>query len=164
MVEFALSLPLLVALLLGGLNVGLLLTDKVIAGYASRQGARLAAEMGGYQTNPGATTAQIDAAIVHNVLAVAQSLAFASVQEIDVYSPQSPSGVFNPTTDPYDSFDGRGNPLVQTFPITMRNQVPPNETSIGVRVVYQFSPSLGSSFAGLTLEEHTVMKASPLEV
>ena len=47
----------------------MLVSDKVIAGYATRQGARLAAEIGGIETNPSLTTMQIDNNIVQNVIA-----------------------------------------------------------------------------------------------
>src|SRR5437588_633264 len=68
--ELAIAIPALYFLLMGGFDASLMLADKLSAGFAVRQGARLAAELGGSQTNPGATTQQIDDQVVRNVLAV----------------------------------------------------------------------------------------------
>src|ERR1700694_2834303 len=52
LVELAIATPVLIGLLLGAFNVAVLVSNKVIAGNAVRQGARLASEIGGAQTNP----------------------------------------------------------------------------------------------------------------
>src|SRR5581483_6677087 len=128
-------------LLLSAFGATVMVSDKVIAGYACRQGARLAAEIGGSQTNPTLTTAQVDADIVDNVLAVARALNYSTLQEIDIYQPSRADGIYTPGTDPVDRYDANGN-LIGTvgFPISNRNQIPPNETSIGVRLVWQYNP------------------------
>ena len=51
LVELAISVPVLLWLLLGSFDATVMVSDKVIAGYATRQGARLAAEIGGSETN-----------------------------------------------------------------------------------------------------------------
>jgi len=162
LVELAISVPVLLWLLLGSFDATVMVSDKVIAGYATRQGARLAAELGGAQTNPGVTTAQLDQRIVQNVLAVATAMNYSVLQEIDIYSPVDARGVFNPATDLYSKFDGAGNAVSSTFPISSRNQIPPNETPIGVRLVWNYRPPTGFASFNIQLNEFTVMKASPV--
>ena len=98
LVELAISVPVLLWLLLGSFDASVMVSDKVIAGYATRQGARLAAEIGGSETNPTLTTMQIDDNIVQNVLAVANAMNYSTLQEIDIYAPRAANGVFNPGT------------------------------------------------------------------
>src|SRR2546423_11074057 len=52
LIELAISTPLLIFMLFGVFNTAVMISDKVIAGSACRQGARLAAEIGGSPTNP----------------------------------------------------------------------------------------------------------------
>jgi Flp pilus assembly protein TadG len=162
-IELALIIPLLMAMLLGGFNTTMLISDKLIANYAVRQGARLAAELGGRQTNPSATQIQIDQKIVRNVLAVASGMRYATVQEIDIYQASSVGGWFV-SGNLLDQFDGAGNPLSggsQTFTLDKRVQTPPNETPIGIRIQWQFTnpaPRIGTS----TYWEYAVMTAAPV--
>src|SRR5256886_17284903 len=48
--EMAVVIPVLVFLLMGGFDASVMISDKITAGYAVRQGARLAAEIGGGAT------------------------------------------------------------------------------------------------------------------
>lgn len=161
-IEFAIATPVLLYLFTGAFQVGVLISDKVVAGYAVRQGARLAAELGGTQTNPTATTAQIDQDIVRNVLAVANALNYSVIQEVDVYQPSRADGVYS-AGDPIDKYSGTGASLgVSTFPISIRNQIPPIETSIGVRLTWTYTPPTGGLSFTITLSEYAVMKASPV--
>jgi Flp pilus assembly protein TadG len=164
LVELAISVPVLLWLLLGSFDASVMVSDKVIAGYATRQGARLAAEIGGSETNlsPPATQASIDQNIVQNVLAVAQAMNYSSLQEIDIYAPQSATGVFNPGTDLYSKFTGAGVQQFSNFPLTAREQIPPNETSIGVRLTWIYRPPTGFATFTITLNEFTVMKTAPV--
>ncbi|HEY4844903.1 MAG TPA: TadE/TadG family type IV pilus assembly protein [Candidatus Dormibacteraeota bacterium] len=162
-IELALIIPLLMAMLLGGFNTTMLISDKLIANYAVRQGARLAAELGGKQTNPSATQIQIDQKIVRNVMAVASGMRYATVQEIDIYQASSIGGWYV-SGNLIDQFDGAGNPLsggFQTFTLDKRVQTPPNETPIGIRIQWQFTnpaPRIGTS----TYWEYAVMTAAPV--
>src|SRR2546422_4550836 len=92
-VELAIIIPFLVILLLGGFNTTMLVSDKLMAGYTVRQGARLAAELGGQRTNPGVTQSQIDQRIVRNVLAVASGMRYVGLTEIDIYQANGVNGV-----------------------------------------------------------------------
>jgi len=161
-VELAIATPVLLVLILGAFDVGVMISDKVIAGNACRQGARLGAEIGGQKTNPGLTWAQADANIVENVLAVAQAMNYSQIQDIYIYSPTSPNGELNIATDPYDKFDASGNTIVASFPFANRNQVPPNETPIGVRLEWQYKPPTGFASFSINLSEHAVFMASPV--
>ena len=164
LIELAVSTPLLVFMLFGIFNTAVMISDKVIAGSACRQGARLAAEIGGSLTNPTLTTPQVDQDVVRNVLAVTQAMNYSTLTRITIYSPTSPGGDFNPATDPYDQFDPSGNPTHSGFPLTSRNQVPPSETSIGVRLDWSYSPPTGFQGFTIALNEHAVYKASPVLV
>src|SRR5438270_13517978 len=102
LVELALVVPLLALLLMGGFDASILVSDKVTSGSAVRQGARLAAELGGLQTNPGARTADIDMQVVRNVMAMAGGMTSGTIQEIDIYAPGRPDGSYQPGVDPVD--------------------------------------------------------------
>ena len=165
--EMAVVIPVLFFLLMGGFDATIMIADRVTAGSAVRQAARLAAELGGTQTNPGATTSQIDLQIVHDALAVARSLTSASVTEIDIYAPSQADGIYRPG-DPVDQYlissGGAISPGTQTFPIQSRLQIPPTETSIGVRLVWNYSPPAGIFPKNMQIVEYAVMKAAPVLV
>lgn len=162
-VEFAVSAPVLILLLLGAFDASVMLSDKVIAGAACRQGARLAAEIGGQITNPTLTTASVDADIVKNVLAVANAMNYSSVTFIYIYQPLQSDGDYH-SGDPYDLFDASGTNLHTGFPLSARNQIPPNETPIGVRVEWNYGPPTGLPGFNLNLSEHAEFRASPVLV
>ena len=164
-VEFALSIPVLLTMLFAMLNIGVLIADKVSAAYAVRQGARLAAELGSGGAS-GLTTIQIDQNVCQAVVASASKLAFAAVQEIDIYQADvggSTTGTFDAVNDPYDNYDSSCNQLAhQNFPNTSRKQVPPNETSIGVNLKWTYTAPTGYQALSLTLSDYAVEKAAPV--
>src|SRR2546427_1925444 len=84
--EMAMVIPVLVFLLMGGFDASVMISDKITAGYAVRQGARLAAEIGGAQTT-GLSTPPGDKPIVRHGLAGAESPTAAAPPAIDIYSP-----------------------------------------------------------------------------
>ena len=162
LVELALALPVLAILLLGGFNTTILIVDKVEAGYAVRQGARLASEMGGCTAScPSLQTWDDD--IVRNVAAVAAGMTQVTLQEIDIYQANAANGLLQPG-DPQNWYntDGSvksGSP--QSFTLSSRNQTPPNETAIGVRLVWTFNPPT-LAWASLPFMDWAVMKAAPV--
>jgi Flp pilus assembly protein TadG len=162
--EMAVVIPVLVFLLMGGFDASVLISDKITAGYSVRQGARLAAEIGGSQTT-GATTAQVDNQIIRNVLAVAKGLTSATPTEIDIYAPSRADGSYQ-SGDPIDQYfvsaGGAISPGTQTFPVQNRQQTPPNETSIGVRILWKYTPPAGIFPSNMQLIDYAVMKAAPL--
>ena len=163
LVELAITIPVMAILLLGGFDCTMLVWDKLVAGYAPRQGVRLASELGGRQTNPTATQAAIDQKIVRNVLAVTKTWAYGTLQELDIYAATRADGVMQ-ASDYQDQFDGNGNPLgggLQTFTLERRYQTPPDETAIGIRLVWTFTVPAGT-FGNMTFTEFSVMKVAPV--
>jgi hypothetical protein len=165
--EMAVVIPVLFLLLMGGFDASVMIADKITAGYAVRQGARLAAEIGGSQTNQSSTTAQVDQQIIRNVLAVARGLTSAQPTEIDIYTPSRADGTYT-AGDPIDQYfissGGGVSPGIQTFPIQNRSQTPPGETSIGVRILWRYSPPAGIFPSNMQIADYAVMKAAPLLV
>jgi len=161
-VELAFATPVLIWLLLGAFDASVMVSDKVIAGAACRQGARLAAEIGGQLTNPGLTTAQVDADVVKNVLAVASAMNYSTITNVYIYSPQQADGDLH-AGDPVDHYDASGTLVgAATFPLSNRLQVPPNETPIGVRIEWNYHPPTGLASFSIGLSEHTTFLASPV--
>ena len=139
-----------------------MISDKVIAGAACRQGARLAAEIGGQQTNPGLTTAQADADVVKNVLAVATAMNYSQITDLYIYRPTQADGDYH-AGDPVNHYDGNGNLIGGLgFPLTSRSQVPPTETPIGVRIEWNYNPPTAVAAFSIHLSEHTTFLASPV--
>jgi Flp pilus assembly protein TadG len=162
LIELAISVPVLIWLLLGSFDAGVMISDKVIAGAACRQGARLAAEIGGQLTNPGMATSTADADVVKNVLAVAQAMNYSTITNIYIYKPTQPDGDYH-AGDPVDHFNGSGTNIGgYGFPLTARSQVPPNETPIGVRIEWTYNPPTGLATFSIGLSEHTTFLASPV--
>ncbi len=162
--EMAVVIPVLVFLLMGGFDASVMISDKITAGYAVRQGARLAAEIGGSQTTP-LTTAVVDQQIIRNVLAVARGLTSATPTEIDIYAPSRADGSYQ-AGDPLDQYiisaGGGVSAGTQTFPVQNRQQTPPSETSIGVRILWTYSPPAGIFPSNMRIADYAVMKAAPL--
>jgi hypothetical protein len=179
LVEIAITAPVLVLLLFAVVIVSILISDRVVSGYAVRQGARVGAMIGGLSGNPcpGAncvTQATADQTIVKNVLTVVGGLHFASVTEIDIYpatcAPASSAscqaaGMYGGSTNPIDQWGPNDQPLSggqQTFTMDKRMQVVPQETSIGVRVYYQFRPPANIGILNQSVMDYAVMKAAPV--
>src|SRR6202165_4056982 len=115
--EMAVVIPVLVFLLMGGFDASVMISDKITAGYSVRQGARLAAEIGGSQTT-GLTTTVVDNQIVTNVLAVAKGLTAAKATEIDIYAPSRAGGSYTsggPPDQYLTSAGGGGCPRTRRF-------------------------------------------------
>ena len=164
-VEFAIVTPVLMFFVFGAFVTETIMVDQMTAGYAVRQGTRLATELGGSKTNPPpATQASIDQKIVRNILAVTRTMPSASVQEIDIYRVSSSDGKLQ-AGDLVDQFTGAGTAFgTQTFALDQRVQSPPNETSIGVRLAWRYTPPGGSGFAVYDAVIFAVMRASPVLV
>lgn len=162
-VELALTIPLVGVLLMGGFDTTMMISDKLTAGYAVRQGARLASELGGAQTNPGVSQSTIDQKIVRNVLAVTNRMAYGTIREIDIYKATRLDGTYQ-TGDLVDQYDGTGAALgggSQTFTLDQRSQTPPTEASIGIRLVWRFTVPTGN-VATLDFTDFSVMMAAPV--
>jgi Flp pilus assembly protein TadG len=162
-VETALVTPIIILLLFGAFNAGAMLSDKVIVNAAARAGARLGAGIGGASRPDAATaTATIDADIVNNVLVAASGINYATVTQITIYKPSRLDGVYT-AGDPADIYNGSGVAQSSSYPLTARNQTPPNQSSIGVKVDWTYKPPLGFNTVSLSMTEYAVMKMSPVE-
>jgi hypothetical protein len=178
-VEFAIAAPVLISLLLGAFDIAVLISDKVIAAGACRQGARLGAELGGTITNtvsPPMTVAEADSYITKNMLAVAKAMNYSQITDIYIYSPAQADGDLplngggNPTGPALvDHFTVSGGPgsytvsLVGSYNLTLdkRLQVPPNETAIAVKLRWTYAPPTGLGF-NLVLTEYGSFLAAPV--
>ena len=89
----------------------------------------------------------------------------ATPTEIDIYAPSRADGSYT-AGDPIDQYfisaGGGISPGTQTFPIQNRQQTPPNETSIGVRILWTYTPPAGIFPTNMRLIDYAVMKAAPL--
>ena len=181
LVEIAIATPVLVALLLGAFDTGVMVSDKVIAGGACRQGARLGAELGGTITNtsvPPMTLAEADQYVARNVLAVAKAMNYSTLSDIYIYSPLEADGNMpvNGTGTPvsgdrYDWFKVTGAPGSYNLgpvtygngglPLDSRLQIPPTETPIGVKLRWAYAPPTGLGL-NIVLTEYAVFLAAPV--
>jgi Flp pilus assembly protein TadG len=180
-VEIAIATPVLIALLLGAFDTAVLVSDKVIAGGACRQGARLGAELGGTLTNtqiPPLTIAEADLYIARNVLAVANAMNYSTLSDIYIYSPAEVDGNLpvNGTGTPvsadrYDWFKVTGTPGAYSLAaptygngglqLDNRVQIPPAETPIGVKLRWSYAPPTGLGI-NVVLTEYAVFLAAPV--
>jgi Flp pilus assembly protein TadG len=165
-VEMALSLPVLVVLLMSVFNITVLISDRIVAGYATRQGARMASQLG---TGSGMTPGQVDQQICQSVLVSSSNLNFAAITEVDIYRvPQTATnGTWQSSyaQDRYTvdaAFATCTATSTQTFQAPTRIVAPPNEDSIGVRILWQYTPPTGTYSINVALDEFTVMRASPV--
>lgn len=180
-VEIAIATPVLIALLLGAFDTAVLVSDKVIAGAACRQGSRLGAELGGTITNtsvPAMNQAEADLYIARNVLAVAKAMNYSRISDIYIYSPLAANGDLpingtgNPTGLEYwDWFTVSGAPGAYVLgapsyssgnglTLDRRVQIPPGETPIGVKLRWAYAPPTGLSL-NVVLTEYAVFLAAP---
>lgn len=178
-VELAIAAPVLVALLLGAFDTSVLISDKVIAGTSCRQGARLAAELGGTDTNtvpPLLTVNEADAYVTRNVLAVAKAMNYSTISDIYIYQPLQANGDLpvNSSGAPtggelVDWFKITGSPgsytatLQGSYNLTLdnRHQIPPIETPIGVKLRWAYAPPTGLGL-NIALTEYAVFLAAPV--
>jgi hypothetical protein len=146
LVEFAITAPAVLSMLLGGFDLSAYISDLQVAVASVREGARVASVLGG-QTCAVAPLSPaypdpsyVDAAIVQNVLTITRQLNFATVNRIYIYAPQAASGVFNGGTDYYSKYTGAGVFQSSNFALDKRLQLVPNETSIGVELDWTYNP------------------------
>jgi hypothetical protein len=87
---------------------------------------------------------------------------YSTITNVYIYQPGNPDGDYH-AGDPVDHYDSNGT-LVGAigFPLTARNQVPPNETAIGVRIEWTYHPPTGVNAFTINLSEHTTFLASPV--
>ncbi|MGA8017061.1 MAG: TadE family protein [Candidatus Dormiibacterota bacterium] len=186
MVELAILLPVLIVLFLGSWTAAAWIGDNDTAIQATRSGARYAAELG--DTTPASVTSpctndtcQVDLEIIQEMLPIVSSnMPNAVVSEIDVYQPGDGNcGTFTPGSCPSTSNGGAyvAGDLIDEYRVSgssitvlntpqyllsLRDQVHPDESELGVRVVFTYtSPTL--SFFTQTDTQFTVVRLAPEE-
>jgi hypothetical protein len=175
LIEFGVSVPVLLILMVGAFTYGTLISDRVISGNAARAGARTAALLGSQNCIPSCNPTPVDRAIVISARTVAASLAYTTLTEIDIYPATCTSTPPSAPCDANQYYNGDGiinrwdpNPATPAaiaglpFTLDMRNQTPPTELSIGVRIIYTYSPPISFLAPTLTIRDYAVMKASAI--
>jgi len=112
----------------------------------------------------------IDQDIVKNVLAVARSMNYSTLLDIYIYRVDfstMPDGQLGDPPIPKRALQSlqRGHRRPDRghgFPISERSQIPPNETSIGVKLIWTYTPPTGTFSFTIRLSEFAVMRASPV--
>jgi hypothetical protein len=120
-VELAVLLPVMLLLFYGVYTAATFISDRQIAGQATRAGARLGAEMGNNQyqngqlrysgtcMTTGSDPCVVDNAVVTSVLTIARGLSnIASLDEIDIYDPCATSGGACASNTHVCSYQGAG--------------------------------------------------------
>lgn len=163
-VELALAVPVVSLLMIGAANVGLMIADNANADFSVRQGVRLATTVGGNHSNPGdaTATAAADLLVVQDVLSAAKTMSFAQPLEVDIYQPTTTDGHYVAGNN-VDVWDVSGATPTQvgpdTFPLSQRVQDFPNETSIGVRMIWRYDPTNWLSLTpSVTFTHYAVFK------
>ena len=136
--EFALVLPVLLTIILGVIDGGLLMFSVGTARYAASEGSRAAAALG--------TQGTADSQIVASIRTVVTTTHLFNVSEIDIYK-LNQDGNGNLTPDPtlYNRYALDGTPLVspEPWPATRRNVGNGTSDFIGVTVKYSYTWKAG---------------------
>ena len=138
MTEFALVVPVLMLLIFGVLDGGLLMFSVGTARYAAGEGSRLAASLG--------NAASADAQIVGAVRNTVSSTSLFQVDEVDIYK-LNQDGNGNLTPDPtfYNKYKLDGTPMLspEPWPSATRNVGNGTSDFVGVTVNYTYNWKAG---------------------
>ena len=150
-VETVALLPLILMLFMGVYAASELLSDENMATSASRNAARIGADIGNNGYQPGVTptdpTAEDQTIVAAVNAALTNQVSSATITEVDVYQPKaSASAGYFDVTDAgmyIDRYAPNGNSLGAgaggQYGLDKRSQIPGQVAEIGVRVVFQFS-------------------------
>jgi Flp pilus assembly protein TadG len=152
--EFAIVMPLLIVLLLGIFDAGLLMFGVGTSDFAVGEGARIAAEAG--------NAADADAQIIQAIQGTALHQPFVQVTEIDIYKLNEDPITGKLTADAngcasnpcLNKYDGNGNPLTIPEPWASSSRNVSNGSSdfIGVIIKYQYNWKSGVLLAAAPLQ------------
>jgi TadE-like protein len=170
MIETAIVIAVVFAIVMGVYAVGMFASDQNTAGTATRAGARLASELGngGYngvivapcQTGP-ADPCAVDRQIVQSVCQVATTMPFVtSISEVDIYRATG-SGSTGDLIDKYTSCAANALAVSAAYTLDLRIQTHPNEAYIGVSVTYNYKAPVPMFPLTTTATVYTVTQMSP---
>jgi len=150
--EFAIVMPLLIVLLLGVFDTGLLMFGVGTSDYAVGEGARVAAEAG--------NAADADAQIIQAIQSTALHQPFVQVTEIDIYKLNEDPVTGNLTADAsgcasnpcLNKYDANGNPLTAPWASSSRNVTNGSSDFIGVIIKYQYNWKSGVLISATPLQ------------
>ena len=155
MTEFALVMPLLIVLLMGVFDCGVLMFGVATADYAVGEGARVGAEAG--------NAANADAQIAQAIATTALHQPFVQVKEIDIYRLNEDPGTGALTMDTtgcggagcVNKYDPAGTPLLTPEPwvASLRDVTNGSSDFLGVTIKYQYNWKSG-----------TLLSAAPLQL
>ncbi len=155
MTEFALVIPLLILLLMGVFDCGVLMFGVGTADYAVGEGARVGAEAG--------NAANADAQIAQAIGKTALHQPFVQVKEIDIYRLIEDSSTGQLTMDTtgcggagcVNKYDASGGPLLTPEPwdASLRDVTNGSSDFLGVTIKYQYNWKSG-----------TLLSAAPLQL
>lgn len=134
LIEMALMLPLLLAILVGIFEVGPSVNDHAAVAQATEQAVRVASQLG---SSSSVSETAADQQIVSTALAGVANLSQLSVQEIDIYQPSSSDGSYS-NGNPEDVYNGSGQQVSLGYPMSDRSQASPNEAWIAVQIQWQY--------------------------
>jgi Flp pilus assembly protein TadG len=156
LVEFALVMPLFLALLFGLIELALIYSATALYDTAAHQGARLAAL-------DAARAGNADAQTVAAIRRIVQPLPVAQIIQIAVF--QSDATGAGPTASAEDVYDGAGNALMpQSWPVASRVGTVAAPVYLGVRITYRYTwltSFIGATGATLTLNATAVTPLAP---
>jgi hypothetical protein len=89
-------------------------------------------------------------------------MVFATITEIDVYGPSNANGIYA-SGDPISRYTGTGTKISSNFTLDLRNQIPPTETSLGVRILWSYAPPGATGVFAISTADYAVFKAAPIE-
>lgn len=145
LVEFALFVPVILALVVGATDVSTLLDDHLDIVYAARAGARVGSVIGNF--SPAGATFTADCAILGAVQAALSNAVNVQITEIDIYKAPA-NGVYSAAL-PQDVYPGNtvclasgapSNPATSaTWIPSTRSNTPFTEDSIGVAIHYSYT-------------------------
>lgn len=191
LVEFALVLPLMMLLLAGIIEIGLVANDTITIGYGAREGARAGSALGdggvdgcGSGSDPFGVDQTIIAGVQRVIESSSSDVALADVREIQIFQATSSGAKVDgrvnswtytgadtgPDIDPGAGVDRLDfSATSTTWPACMRQNGGSNPDILGVEVTYQrdlVSPMASMlSTVGIaptmTLRETTVMTLNP---
>ena len=180
LVEVAIVVPLLIALLTGVWAAAELIAAENHGTEASRDAARIGSELGNNHWSAGSPTdpTAVDTNIVDAAMQAMQNVTGTTITEIDVYQPTSQDGQYSPS-DLVDCYTISGTTVTplpsglspggvhcapgRAYTLDNRSQIQGSESWLGVRVTFTYrSPAPVLRLFDGTHTVYTVMQLNPI--